>query len=247
MIDEQLQEYEEKPHDYWLSYSDMMACLIMMFVLLLMVLVYIYTDSLKSATITKEKIVGELKKSEQRINEVVGIRRKIIEDLKKQFSNSDLKIRIDPQTGAIAFSSGILFDFNCYEISKNGKASLKKFIPEYMAVLLSHSNRNNISQIIVEGHTDNVGEYLNNLELSQKRAFAVTTYILGDEFPNFKSKEELKNYITSNGRSFSQLIYSGGKVDCDASRRVEFKFRLKEDEMIKEMESILKGTSSEGK
>ena len=36
-----------------------------------------------------------------------------------------------------------------------------------------------------------------------------------------------------------------GKVDAEASRRVEFKFRLKDDEMINEMRNILENKNAE--
>ena len=42
------------------------------------------------------------------------------------------------------------------------------------------------------------------------------------------------------GKSYSNLIYDQyGNEDAEASRRVEFKFRLKDSEMIQEMNRIL--------
>ena len=52
----------------------------------------------------------------------------------------------------------------------------------------------------------------------------------------------LQEMLTAKGRSFSDLIYTDKArniVDRDASRRVEFKFRLKDAEMIQEMNKIL--------
>ena len=46
--------------------------------------------------------------------------------------------------------------------------------------------------------------------------------------------------LTAKGRSYSDPVYnSDGSVNMDASRRVEFKFRLKDSEMIDEMRAIL--------
>ena len=46
--------------------------------------------------------------------------------------------------------------------------------------------------------------------------------------------------MTANGRSFSNPVYNtNGSIDMDASRRVEFKFRLKDEEMVEEMVKIL--------
>ncbi|WP_271629585.1 OmpA family protein [Caldicellulosiruptor sp. DIB 104C] len=240
-----MQDFEdhEKPHDYWMSYSDMMAALILMFILLLMLLIFSYSEILQAKIKEREKLTENLKKTEQKLESIVGIRKKIVEDLIKEFKNSKLSLKIDPQTGAITFSESVLFEYNSYNLTQNGKKFLQQFIPKYIGILLSPQNKDNISQIIIEGHTDNRGDYLYNLELSQKRAFEVVKYILSNQFPDFPQKQLLKKYITSNGRSFSQLIYKNGKVDQDASRRVEFKFRLKEEEMVRQMEQILKGAS----
>ena len=48
-------------------------------------------------------------------------------------------------------------------------------------------------------------------------------------------------FLTANGRSYSQPIYKDNDIDLDKSRRVEFKFRLKDEEMITEMQNILEG------
>ena len=52
-------------------------------------------------------------------------------------------------------------------------------------------------------------------------------------------KTRLQQILTAKGRSYSDLIYVDGKEDADASRRVEFKFSLKDAEMIDEMNRIL--------
>ena len=57
---------------------------------------------------------------------------------------------------------------------------------------------------------------------------------------------QLQGILTVNGRSFSSPVYkkdaSGNpttEIDMAASRRVEIKFRLKEDEMIDKIAEIL--------
>ena len=43
----------------------------------------------------------------------------------------------------------------------------------------------------------------------------------------------------------STVLDADGNVDMDASRRVEVKFRLKDDEMIDELNKIMSGTTDE--
>ncbi len=83
---------------------------------------------------------------------------------------------------------------------------------------------------------------IHNLELSQERALSVARFCLDEDNVVLKPDEleDLKPILTANGRSYSDPIYDeSGNVDSDASRRVEFKFRLKDEEMIDDMIDIL--------
>lgn len=52
--------------------------------------------------------------------------------------------------------------------------------------------------------------------------------------------QELKDCLTVNGHSMSDPVLDAeGNVDKDASRRVEVKFRLKDEEMIQELNKIM--------
>ena len=55
-----------------------------------------------------------------------------------------------------------------------------------------------------------------------------------------KQQDKLRQVLTAKGRSYSDPVYTeDGAVEMDASRRVEFKFRLKDSEMIDELRAIL--------
>ena len=55
-------------------------------------------------------------------------------------------------------------------------------------------------------------------------------------------KSLLQEVLTVNGRSYADPVYrADGTVDMDASRRVVFKFRMKDSEMIDQMSAILEG------
>ena len=56
-----------------------------------------------------------------------------------------------------------------------------------------------------------------------------------------EQKKQLQKILTAKGRSYADLIYVNGVEDPEASRRVEFKFSLKDSEMIEEMNRILSG------
>ena len=109
-------------------------------------------------------------------------------------------------------------------------------------MLLQDSFRPYIAEIIVEGHTDTDGGYASNMELSFARANAVAEFCQNEK--NGLTNEqiaELQSVLTVNGRSYSNPVYKEGttEVDMAASRRVEIKFRLKEDEMIDKINEVL--------
>lgn len=255
---------------YWLSYSDMMAALLLIFVLIISFtmlqskrqyeekerellsqqnVIGEQQDQLeqqKKAMESQKKIVDQQKEQmasqQAQLDKIIGVKSNLISALKDEFDGSDLSVSVDSQTGAITFDASVLFDKGKYEIKDEGKKFLAQFLPRYFSVLLKNDFHQYISEVIIEGHTDTTADYLYNLELSQQRALAVAKYCL-DEKSSSVSKdqiEQLQKIMTANGRSFSNPVYnSDGSIDMDASRRVEFKFRLKDEEMVEEMAQIL--------
>ncbi|MBR4719033.1 MAG: OmpA family protein [Lachnospiraceae bacterium] len=188
------------------------------------------------------KLEALMSEQQQKLDNIIGVRTELIEELKREFDDSDLHVAVDENTGAITFDASILFSYNQATLTPSGKEFLSEFLPRYVDVLLSPQYRDYISEILIEGHTDTEGNYLFNLELSQKRALSVAKYCLSDDSKVLTKEqlEELKDVISATGRSFSNPIYKeDGSVDMEASRRVEFLFRLKDEEMIREMIEIL--------
>jgi chemotaxis protein MotB len=224
--------HEGEKESFWVSYTDLMSALLVIFALVLMITIY----NTQSAYEEKEAAINE---KNQMIEEVIGVKSEIIQELIKAFKDSDLALEVDPQTGAIRFSGGVFFDSNSSKVSAKGRTYLEQFIPQYINILLSDRFRDEISQIIVEGHTDTAGGYLYNLKLSQDRALSVVEQVFQPNFPDFKYKEELKSVITANGRSFSiPILKKDGKIDANKSRRVEFKFRLKDDQLLDQLQGL---------
>ena len=119
---------------------------------------------------------------------------------------------------------------------------MQKIIPVYLSVLLQDAYKDYIAEIIIEGHTDTSGTYQTNVELSSERAMSVADFCLDEKNGlNETQIARLQNLLTVNGRSFSAPIYKSNstEIDMDASRRVEIKFRLKEDEMITKIAEVL--------
>lgn len=212
------QHLEDNP--YGLSIGDLMASLLLIIMFVL------------SSVMLRLEVFLEQKSSQlEAIDEQEIIKRSIIAKLIEELSEYDVKI--DPQTGVILIKEGVLFDFGKYDIKPSGEEFLRRFIPEYANILLSEPEvRSQISQIIIEGHTDNIGSYESNLELSLNRAKDVAKYIFSN-IDNFPYKFEFQGFLSANGRSYVEPRYTNDTPEGRASnRRVEFKFRLKDWDMI---------------
>ena len=202
-------------------------------------------------TVQQEQLVAQqtqLDAQAVQIEQIVGVRGQLIEELNQALTASEIQIQADKTTGAILFESSILFPTDGNELSEEGKEFFQRFMPVYMNVLLQPQFQEYIGEIIVEGHTDDTGSYLHNLELSQQRAWSVAEYFLSEDcqFLTVDTQNLLKSLITVNGCANKSPIYNeDGTVNADRSRRVEIKFRLKDQEMIQEMDAILNKQESE--
>ena len=177
---------------------------------------------------------------QQKLEDLIGVRTKIIRDLASALTSADLKASVDSNTGDIMLESTVLFDYNSDAIKAEGQELLNRFIPVYLSVLLSDDYADYLGEIVIEGHTDTSGAYLYNLELSQERALSVVKFCLQMEQLTNEQQALLYDILTAKGRSYSDPVYDAqGNVDMEASRRVEFKFRLKDSEMIDELRDIL--------
>ena len=184
----------------------------------------------------------ELANTKSELQDIVGIRTDIIGELLSKFNNSSMSV--DPQNGSITFSADVLFSVNSTSLNSASRETLREAIPMYLGVLLQDNYMEYIAEIIIEGHTDTNGGYQHNMQLSTGRAQSVAKFCMDtDNGLSEEEVEKLQSVITVNGRASSDPIYEAGttEVDMAASRRVEIKFRLKEDEMIQKIAEVLGG------
>ncbi len=177
-----------------------------------------------------------------KIDNIIGVKAEVVESLQQEFAKNNLNVNIDSQTGALTLDASVLFAYDDAELTEEGKTALRSVLPIYCKVLLEDSYKSYLAEIIIDGYTDTDGDYAYNLELSQRRSLAVAQYLLEiqGEFLTSDQTIDLQDYLTVNGHSMANpILDADGNVDKDASRRVEVKFRLKDDEMIDELSNIM--------
>lgn len=183
-----------------------------------------------------------LEQQQVQIEQLVGLKTRIITSLSDALRAANISAQVDPTNGSIALKSDVLFETNKFELTDRGKAFVDRFLPVYLNVLLGDDYRQYVSEIIIEGHTDSLGDYITNLKLSQQRALAVASYVLADDYNKITpaQKRLLRALATANGRSWSDLVRdASGREDMDASRRVVFKFRMTDEQMIQQLKDIM--------
>lgn len=188
-----------------------------------------------------EKTV-QLKDQQAQIDQIIGVKADVIEALKNEFSKNNINVDIDAQTGALTLEASVMFDYDQAELTDAGKQALEQILPIYCKVLLQDDYMKYLAEIIIDGYTDTDGDYSYNLQLSQQRSLAVAQYLLDIQgnFLDATQSQNLEKYLTVNGHSMANpVLDANGNVDKDASRRVEVKFRLKDEEMIDELNQLL--------
>lgn len=223
----------ENSETQWLSISDLMSVLMLVFLL-------ISISYMVQVSISKEKIQKAAVKYD-------SLQIDLYHDLYDEFSNdlSSWDAEIDSNTLSVKFlSPKILFDRGSSEIKQEFAEILIEFFPRYLAIIMSEKYKKDIEEVRIEGHTSSYWEnsnamdaYIKNMELSQDRTRNVLAFCL-ERVKNNESRNWLIDKLTSNGLSSSKLILVDGIEVEKLSRRVEFRVKTDADKAIV---SILKG------
>jgi len=181
-----------------------------------------------------DELLSNLQAQKAKIRSLTGIKLKVVAALKSALGKN---INIDRKTGSLRLASNILFDSGNSKLKPEAKVELKKAFEDYIGILITNREiKPHLDKIIIEGHTDSDGPYIYNLNLSQKRALAVMKYLLTLEFTK---KHNIRPMMTASGRAYLDLISKNGREDKEASRRIEIKFRLKNEDAMNEIEKVL--------
>lgn len=223
---QKLWKQEDEEGRFWPSFTDLLTTILLCFMLIFIVMMVI-----------KSLQIEEMKKT---LDQMMGVRAELVKQLKSEFDDSTYGIEVDDQTGAIIFNTEILFSYDKAKLKEGSYTFMDEFVPRYLEVLLESGYEAYIAEIIIEGHTDRDGDYLYNLELAQDRAYSVAAYLLGDEFPYPAIQEELEQKLTVNSKSYTDFrTDKEGDYSAKESRRVEFKFRLKDEEILNKTRELL--------
>lgn len=168
----------------------------------------------------------------QKVQKLAFIREDLSQSLQNKLDNN---ISLNIKTGAISLPTEALFNKDSYVLKDEIKLNLKRILSEYFSAIMNNPQiLENIENIIIEAHTDSDGSYMYNLDLSQKRAYEIMSFIY-----TFYKDLRLQKLLMASGRSFSEPVFKNGVEDKELSRRIEIKLSVKNDSAIKELQNFL--------
>ncbi len=178
-------------------------------------------DSLRLSLEEKQKRLAQLENMIDKNKAEVNKLKNIINDALKSFDNSELNVYLKDGKVYVAMEEKLLFKTGSSSIDKRGKEAIIK-----LGKILE---KNTNTEILIEGHTDNVGPDKYNWKLSTERALSVVDILTKDT----KIKPER---ITASGRGMHKPVASN-KTDAgkQKNRRIEIILVPKLDSLYKIM------------
>ncbi|WXR61171.1 OmpA family protein [Peptostreptococcaceae bacterium AGR-M142] len=177
-----------------------------------------------------------------RVNVLDKVKKSLEKELKRS-SNSDNIVTIG-DNGNIILSEGLVFDYNSYELKKEGKELLNNLSKAFENVLNDSQTRSYIDTISIQGHTDDDGSPSYNRELSSRRASTVVNYLFST---NSNLQKDYGEYFVASGFSEFRPISSNPAKN----RRIEIAITLKDstiqniiDEYLEDSKELFDENSS---
>lgn len=197
----------EKP--FWISFSDLMTALMVMFLVVMAVALLAVTSP-----------------SEKRQEEIDNWVKQLETKLKSDFPG----INFQRNRNVIDFGSQANFKFGksefegAFDEQSKKEDALRKFVPDLLNLANDDLGKKVVKRIVVEGYTDKTGTYLSNLDLSLRRSERVLCVLLADA-GNFlldrAHKKQVRELFLVGGYSFNNE-----KNSPEESRRVEMRIEF---------------------
>jgi outer membrane protein OmpA-like peptidoglycan-associated protein len=195
------------------SFTDLMTSLAVIFILLLCASL---NNAQQEGETTRDSVLAEVRKE------------------LKNFVSGGIEVKSDPKDplGLLVLvpEDLLAFPLDRADISADGTAFLKAFVPRLAKTICSPRFAQEINSIVVEGHTDSSGTAQHNWDLSQKRSMSVvraSLTVLGARDMDAERSAFL-GLLSATGRGSAELVSGpGGEENAAMSRRVVFKVRVR--------------------
>ena len=200
----------EKP--FWISFSDLMTALMVLFLVAMAVALLSVTTGLR-------------KMDESRLSRDSAVSSCLddIRQITRQAEYAGVKLR--GQTLELGTLAEFPKDSNELEAQRAG--FLRRFVPQMLHIARTPACESWLKRFVLEGYASPEGSYLYNLNLSLERSQRVLCVLLDAKAPNAPSLEDrkaIRELFFVGGSSFNSAILN----QPEKSRRVELRLEFKE-------------------
>jgi outer membrane protein OmpA-like peptidoglycan-associated protein len=226
--------------DFWASYTDLMAGLLMVFILMVAM-----------ADVALSRSHDDLRDLLTEKTQELDAWNQAVRELCKDEELKLLEVQIDCDTGAIQLPNKILFDYNRDSIRPQGAELLRVAIPKILS-RVSENERfwDRLEKVEIRGHADPRAQrddpYGRNLRISQNRAYSVLKFLTSDPGVPAKYRGRLQEKGVAAGASHSRKPAKceeqslSAEVCFDAWRRVEIHLDFSDHDFRLELNGIFR-------
>jgi len=217
---------------YWVSFSDIMAGLLVIFILALILLMI----RLNNQTIIKEELRKQVEKALKELAAIEEVRKEILYEIKNNLQTRGVHVEVVENNTVLSIPEKLSFDSGCYDIPKGKENTVFLIGREIKKALLKPGRTKNIDTIFIEGHTDSEPygrAELGNWGLSAHRAISIWKYWTetpGElkEFNNMKNRNG-KNLFSVSGYSWTRRVVEPDITleDKEKNRRIDVRFTMR--------------------
>lgn len=235
---------KQTDNPYWLSFSDMMSGILIIFILVCMTLLY---QLIELKNNYRSEIMREI---EDKYNKNSKIRQSILQDIAKELAEQGVRVFIEDNKTVLRIPEDSLhFDVNKSEIKDELKANAWKIGKALHNGLTKNERWKHLETIFIEGHTD--GKQVKsiprfNWDLSTERAVSLWQFWLhdteyGDKLKNLSNKDDSgteKPLFSVSGYADTRRVEDIEKTEDDAkkNRRIDIRFTTRQP-VLEELES----------
>ncbi|BBN87313.1 OmpA family protein [Azospira sp. I09] len=202
-------EEGEKP--FWISFSDLMSGLMVLFLVAMTVALLAVTHEISESEREKTRREEDIREVLQRVR-----------DMTRDFPGVTLRGQ------SVDFGERARFDTNSHKLSAEQARLLRQLVPKILALARDPVAGKWLKQIVVEGFADARGSYLYNLNLSLQRSERVLCALLASPAGSADALSE------TDQQTVRELFLVGGssfnfqKASAEESRRIELRLEFRD-------------------
>jgi len=201
-------EEAEKP--FWISFSDLMTALMVLFLVAMTVALLAITHDISESERQKTE-------REEEISQLLAHLQQVARDFPG----------VAMRGPTIDFGERARFDTDSHRLKEDEASLLRRFVPRVLQLARDPLGERWLKRVSVEGFADARGSYLHNLNLSLQRSERVLCALLAPAgVPDALSADDrrlVREIFLVSGASFNAL-----KASPEASRRIELKLEFLE-------------------